>query len=1369
MYAGDHVTPNTVVTLQKEIESRNKIVNAVIKLSDKLQHHSQCQDSLKQVALALERRWHGIWLQSLEWQYRLEEALANVKGSGPRRFDLSGFSLPVLDESLFSQLSPNISDDGLIQLDDDSLLFIGRREDYVDSSSGVAYKSFDVTSCSRSSGSLSLNADESFEDFSTNLLLEEEALLHSEKSSSKASTEPSSPTRSVGLLKPDSPLGKRPFPGPRSGDSSPAKKGSQSPTSSSGGLSPIAQESPLESFIISRGYHLHGREGLLINSRDELTSLKLRKHLFDRSSGDSANISETESKMGDSPPVDNLGRSGYALTSSDGEVDAPLVRRLVSTEVRDIGYSSESQSNDEVEVMGHQIDMEYKFLGKCELASDGPLGDKITLPSTAVNPDYYYMTHVDVDSTDKTDNGDTTDSGAEKVLKKNSVKRNVSQNGYLKETKPENVEVLSLSDSFEASINEVLSELDSSKECNQLDDAWDAVDGTLDLISHSAENERICALYTGSEDSEMLPMYHYIEFSESDSAPESREKKSIKYLIEHAEDLVKPPSPQHSSKSLSPKKHPQTVVSHPSPSKQTQTDCCSAVESSCDASGEDNSDHEGVPHPPSAMEDFSTATDDAEETLFNSVINLDSAKNASADDITKPTPHGSPVLDSTRLRKQTGERKSHQRGKKDRPWSVVGLQEYTGHRSKSDSFCLQQVVAASESAIDHLHFSTDTDSSSPFHSNYHASTFPRDKHNVIFNKSFSCSEQQTSPAPRVARRKISYPPLQQTEETSLIASSGLLFTNENEVPETDSPTRMSSCQNETLSAADRSPAKSYRARRLRKRSSLEKPCAISSLSRSSTTDSYDSAEAESESETSDDYITAPMEAATSDGDDIHNISGSLSEHSAWDNYQALYPTASEDPGEELLNWEPPQDELEYDDDFQLSKQRKSIITAVMGPKRSKLRFTKQGMPGDDSDSDLEDFHHLLEQSELSLRLADQSLRKRRRDPMGTGLHPDPAKYEEIIATYETNMLCLQNVLGYLKSDDISQADGVRIKAIMSQWEKLNKLACERLQQTKQLGAIRERLSEICTYIQQSEAHLCFDKFTSSDELKATIISLTKRNETLASQSDILKCLTKDLEKFFTCYPTICLDKYHHEISTLQKAAGTMSEKVSDHVDTLSNNREIWLEYLDNQQELDMLLAQDRDRLHSMLCQREFGMRLTKKDVLIELERLQSNLSLYESKLSVLQTIKARLTKTSDNKAQRTLLAALADLRNQLLVVSERCQKVYRDVEEDEDLPLEQTDFGKLAVSAASLHEAFKNPQQRLLDENVEISSSVPTSNMCISRTCASWLRSLPVQVVALMLVAGLVCVLDPDIIDRLTNFRVTVSPELHYVNGPPSI
>lgn len=93
------------------------------------------------------------------------------------------------------------------------------------------------------------------------------------------------------------------------------------------------------------------------------------------------------------------------------------------------------------------------------------------------------------------------------------------------------------------------------------------------------------------------------------------------------------------------------------------------------------------------------------------------------------------------------------------------------------------------------------------------------------------------------------------------------------------------------------------------------------------------------------------------------------------------------------------------------------------------------------------------------------------------------------------------------------------------------------------------------------------------------------------------------------------------------------------------------------------------------------------------QTLQNNLSLYESKLSVLQAMRQRLTRVSDDQMQQSFLASLADLRNQLHVVSQRCRQMYRDMEDEEAaLPVDQSKFGQLAVSAASMHESCRAKQ-----------------------------------------------------------------------------
>ncbi|XP_012946405.1 platelet binding protein GspB, partial [Aplysia californica] len=1078
------------------------------------QQQQRERDDVQLVALNLERRWHGIWLQSLEWQCRLEEALARRKGVSSPGLDFSSFQLPVLDESLFGRSSQNLNAQGFIELDDDSLLFIGRcEEDLADcaSSSSVTSESCDSYSFSGCGDVTGFNAADHFASFPLSLASPLGSPSRSPYSSSDvigegvgggvgggvdgASGDPRpssrfdprfsgsggditppgqrSPARpSTVLLSPDSPLGKRPFPdtgnssgGSCGGGASPAKRGSPTPTSSSGGLSPVTPDAaPIEE-LLRFGVNSSAFQHVVDNTDDEYgdvlitdlqddddyddssvhESLKVKRSLlFDRSSGDSANISEAESKMGDSPRSSGssgilsppgvaagrgagnggggagagVGAGGYVVTSSDGELDPPSTHRapppvivgvVSKSEVRDIGYSSESQSNDEVDVMRHQIDLEYKFPGKCEVASDGPLGDKVTMPSTKVKPQYYYMTHVDLDSTDRTtDNGDTTDSGPERV--KDDVKSSSDGHGGYR---PE-------ADRFEAAVKEVYSELKdddngscfpgqmssrghsgsnceggsaavvSSSSSSSSSSAVRGHFGVSELVAtgkSSASSATVSPLYIpdddDTEDVTMLaikPLHELLDISESDSAPESKEKKSIRYLIEHAEDLVKPPSPTKTTFSApsSPSKHLQSPIvvqqqqqhqQHQlSPSKQTQTDSCSAVESSCDASGEDNSDHEAAAAAAAnasgsggTRDEFSTATDDADETLIGSVINLDSAtesaRNTSTDDIISTTCSGVPrsprsiphtLVDSPRLRKQTGESSSSRRRGKDRPWSVVGLQDFSsnsrgsGHGDKMGGATTMDAVdsvahhnhhhnyhhhvASSESAIDHIfqRCQTDTDSSSSnaaspmmaassffFSPSSHSSTFPRESHQHNhhprrgFRRALSSTEHQSPPSPSTkvhhshasssTRRKLKYSSEvapaaadRMTLENGLVSDNGggPLATSETPVPsssllcshsktghytailsaeatsDSEAPPSPSKVRGQAPSSPGRVKGQQRRTRRLRHRSSLEsgKEVSVSGsgggvigagqpYSRSSATDSYDSAEAESESET----------------------------------------------------------------------------------------------------------------------------------------------------------------------------------------------------------------------------------------------------------------------------------------------------------------------------------------------------------------------------------------------------------------------------------------------------------------------------------------------------------------------------------------
>ncbi|KAL8613804.1 hypothetical protein ACOMHN_029661 [Nucella lapillus] len=1034
-------------------------------------------------------------------------------------------------------------------------------------------------------------------------------------------------------------------------------------TSSNGSLIELSNDSLL--FIGTRTeYHAEDSSGpsspqLTLNSPTTLASPKLTNFL-DRSSGDSANISECESKMGDSPGGRGRGR-GVAVRGSR----RPRRKRRPASTGREGGVEGRAG------VEGHrqQIALECRYPGIIEVCSDSPLGDKVTMPSPGTpRQGYYCMTHVDLDSTDKTtttDDGNTTDDkeihsgglrgqGHQSVVTQGSggVMRAACANNPLQASGGTTSPRGSREDIA------VKSYLESS----------DEVEGAEALLAE-----------------DRLPR---CSLSESDSAGDSQEK--IRYLIDHAEDLVKtsprstvPGSPQRKM----------------SPSKQTQTLMeTSSVESSCDASSE-NSEESG-------NEQFSTATDDADDTLFDSVINLDTTMDslASREDVSVLVPPNT-AADPTRLRKQTGPRGA----RKERPWSVAGIQV-----TKKMDF---QPLSTSESAIDRMRTAhTDTDSSScQFISRAHASTFPRHRG---YQRAYSACEQSS---PRATKRKLKYSSSSSATDSQASRSSATQVAASTE--DEDDKTFLYDSAEKMRSSSSRC---------------MPPPCLL-----------------ESESETTDEYVTASMdEAITSADEDPHNSTGSFSEN-AWDNYQMMYPTASEDATEEVLHWEPV-DDMEFDDDFNLTvrTQRSSLLSEAISKRANKMRL--KGMrSGEDSDSDMEDFRSVLEDSETCLKVVDHSLKKKRSNPMGTGL-ASPGKYMEMLATCETNIECVENVCQHLTQDDIGIGGLHRVQNLLYQWKDLHAIASDRLQQAQQLSVVGEAVGAMKTALASVAQSLGTDIFTSKEQLRATINTLR-----------VVEEHRQVIDIFLHHHPALNVTKYRQELHALDQATVHTQGRVKDQLQSLEANFNVWCEYLEGQQELDALMAADRERLYSLLALREAGHRLTRMDVLKELETLQSNLSLYQSKLAVLQAMRQRLTRVSDDAAQSSFLASLADLRNQLHAVTQRCSQMYRSVEEEGEMQVDGVmPLGQLAISPATLMESGMRSIPSPYATPAAMEEGGGYRPIVQQDGAWRWLKSVPVQVVALIMVAGLIYVLDPDLLTQLVSFSLKVDPEVRHEFGP---
>lgn len=766
------------------------------------------------------------------------------------------------------------------------------------------------------------------------------------------------------------------------------------------------------------------------------------------------------------------------------------------------------------------------------------------------------------------------------------------------------------------------------------------------------------------------------------------------------------------------------------------------VESSCDASDEESCESDAP------AEEHSMITDDGTET-FDSVVGSeytsDEMKNGVRDYSRLPK-----LYDTNSLRLRTKGRS------KDRPWSVVEV------RNIGDI----GTISASEGAIDKLGTLSDSELPSCSMSQSVSPTFPRRarrhpaNHRPITNPSTSVRSQLG------AKRKLdlekSLSPQSSSCNTTINVTinsepgqrvvSGLVHSSISEISEVVNSDVSGHTPNVPLGESCTSD---------------DEP--MTPMDRGDLMSTLQSARFKSSGSSYDDSDTQGEVVMASEAEDP----GSFSEN-AWDNYQApLYPTGSEDPPEEALTWEP--GEMEFDDEFSLPQ---STILATLISRRSeeeplsnkhaKLVPSAKGNY-EDSDSDIEDLHHVLEESRMQLKVADRSLRKKRKDPLKTGLYINPGKYGELMATIETNIRCLETINQHLDTVDISPADRQTIQDLMYQWEKLRALASDRRNQSQEVETMYATFLSIETVAMEGIPLLERSKFKDIEELCNTVIDIQNNQKFVMSQLQICQDLHQAAMTFSTHNPSVNMECFLNKISETEAKLADLLKRCNDRLPELCGNEQVWHKYNTQKIELEALLSQEHNIIAMLLSTQESQLDRNHEKVDTSLKRLVANLSLYDDKLMSLQQLRSQILLFSEEDGTDSMSSSLSEIRCQLYEAQRQCREVMLLERQAQRHALQEQAYqAQPAVvekmDAETTTAVYAKPQPLRSPHPKPRPSSHVTSE---GSSIISWLKYFPLQAIALAVLLGLIYLAAPDALHRLLDFTMRISPELEYVNGAP--
>ncbi|XP_077522289.1 klarsicht isoform X2 [Amblyomma americanum] len=164
----------------------------------------------------------------------------------------------------------------------------------------------------------------------------------------------------------------------------------------------------------------------------------------------------------------------------------------------------------------------------------------------------------------------------------------------------------------------------------------------------------------------------------------------------------------------------------------------------------------------------------------------------------------------------------------------------------------------------------------------------------------------------------------------------------------------------------------------------------------------------------------------------------------WDDYQDP-PYFSEPYSEQTADEDQVKQLLDFGDDYQACFGSPSDTSSLSGqprdlPKRSPHKGRPSAKPGGatefDSDSDIEDLHHLLGQSTHAYTVIRNSLHKiataGKGAPQGPREKMSPPKFAELVDTCQTNLHWLKMIRIHLHTGE----DSPQLQKLISQWEAL---------------------------------------------------------------------------------------------------------------------------------------------------------------------------------------------------------------------------------------------------------------------------------------------------------------------------------------------
>uniref|UniRef100_T1IPR3 KASH domain-containing protein n=1 Tax=Strigamia maritima TaxID=126957 RepID=T1IPR3_STRMM len=536
---------------------------------------------------------------------------------------------------------------------------------------------------------------------------------------------------------------------------------------------------------------------------------------------------------------------------------------------------------------------------------------------------------------------------------------------------------------------------------------------------------------------------------------------------------------------------------------------------------------------------------------------------------------------------------------------------------------------------------------------------------------------------------------------------------------------------------------------------------------------------------------------------------SLSEQ-AWDDYQEA-PYLSEPYSENQIDEDLIKRLVNFGDDYSafIESQSDSIsVGSYKGLRNLRIsgRFSrKQTLNSsdnmeEDSDSDVDDLNHIIEDSCNQLQWLETRIRKHAIKDVRGKRHnslSSTSDYIELFATCQTNINCLQVIAGHLQAKPhcttVSEADVQKVKDTILRWEKLRCLMQEQQSEHK-MGDVQQQMTDFEESMSNIDNSItgCDNKIDDKTILERMIQEFQAYLSMLQEKKATLLTINVQVHSFMVSpgSPDPTLSKLKEEVAALYHRWDEIFEKGNVRLSSLNTLKNTWLEYETELEELKSGLSKDKETsliptTDHVALQPHLLLPATCSDASNEVE-LSSLIR--DSPMRTLQVPEsAGLNGVSSpllsgfnpetlakRQAQLTQLQDFAHRMEDMLANTKAWDSI------SQQLNSTAAELQQLQPRGGRRKSSFLLPNSPRSDVPKRVRFSIaPDMDKPDSggnkggnkRHSFLWRvirAAVPIQL-AIIVVLCVAYLLGPDCCDSRNNFVFSFSPHLRYVNGPPPV